>query len=146
MIMRTLVIGWGNPLRGDDGLGWKAAGEIAEAIPEAEVRVSHQLMPEFAEDISRSDLVIFIDAACDNSWGELRTEAIQPRCCPSAAFSHELDPAGLLGLAERLYGRCPEAILCSVGGRWFGYGEKLSREVQSALPLLLEKIRQVTSS
>ncbi len=133
-------------MRGDDGLGWKAAEAIGRAIPEAEVRASHQLLPEYAEEISRSDLVIFIDAACDNGWGELRTEAIQPRSCPSAAFSHQLDPAGLLGLAEHLYGRSPEAILCTVGGRRFGYGEELSQEVQSALPELLEKIRQVIPS
>ncbi len=140
--MRTLVIGWGNPLRGDDALGWKAAEELTRSLPEADVRVSHQLVPEFAEDISRADFVVFIDAACDNGWGELRRQSVEPRRSPSTGFSHQLDPAGLLELAERLYGRCPRAVLFSVGARRFGYGEELSEPVQSALPELLAKIRE----
>jgi hydrogenase maturation protease len=139
--MRTLVIGWGNPLRGDDGLGWTAAAALEER--DVQVRVSHQLMPEYAEEISRSDLVVFIDAACDNGSGELQAGKIEPRCSPSAGFSHQLDPAGLLGLAEGLYGSCPEAYLFSVGGRRFDYGEELSEEVQSAVPELLARVRQV---
>ncbi len=141
MTMRTLVIAWGNPLRGDDGLGWQAAAALAQHG--LEVRVSHQLAPEYAEEISRSDLVLFIDAACDNGSGELRSEKIEPRRSSSTDFSHHMDPAGLLGLAEGLYGSCPGAYLFSVGGRRFGYGEVLSEEVQSAMPELLARVRQV---
>ena len=138
----VLIIGWGNPLRADDGLGWVAAERLEQIFAgQAEVRVSHQLMPEFAEEISRSGLVVFIDAACDNSRGEVRSERIEPRCSASAAFSHQLDPAALLGMAERLYGSCPEAYLFSMGGRSFGYGEELSPEVQSGLPELLKRVQ-----
>jgi hydrogenase maturation protease len=143
---RILIIGWGNPLRGDDGLGWRAAERLSELLRghEAVVRVSHQLMPEFAEEMSRSDLVIFIDAACDNrSSGEIGFERVEPRRSPAAAFSHQMDPPALLGMAETLYGRCPEAFFFTVAGRSFGYGEELSPEVQSALPALLERIQKV---
>lgn len=32
--MKTLVVGLGNPLLGDDGIGWKVAEEIKEHLPE----------------------------------------------------------------------------------------------------------------
>jgi len=64
----VLIIGYGNPLRGDDGAGWQAAGILKERIRDERVQVvrSHQLMPEMAEAISRARKVIFIDADCDN--------------------------------------------------------------------------------
>lgn len=60
----TLIIGYGNPLRGDDGLGWHVAQRLAAVLPQhrARIEVCHQLTPELAEPISRADLVIFIDA------------------------------------------------------------------------------------
>ena len=142
---RILIIGWGNPLRGDDGVGWRAAERLAETLEghDVAVRVSHQLMPEFAEEISRSGFVVFIDAACDNGAGELRFERVEPDCAPSAAFSHQLSPQALVGMAERLYGSRPEACFFSVGGRAFEYGETLSPEVEAALPALLEEAKRV---
>ncbi len=142
---RILIIGWGNPLRGDDGVGWRAAERLAETLKahDVTVRVSHQLMPEFAEDVSRAEFVVFIDASCDNSPGEVRFERVEPDQAPSAAFSHQLSPPGLLGMAARLYGSCPEACFFSVGARSFEYGEKLSPEVESALPALLIEVEKV---
>jgi hydrogenase maturation protease len=142
---RVLIIGWGNPLRGDDGLGWRAAESLAAALKgqDVTIRVSHQLMPELAEEISRSELVIFIDAACHNSPGELRFERVEPRCPPSATFSHQMNPEALTGMAKRLYGFCPDAFLFSVGGRSFEFGEELSSEVQAALPALVRKVQEV---
>ena len=142
---KILIIGWGNPLRGDDGIGWRAAERLSAALEghDLEVRVSHQLMPEFAEEISRSQFVVFIDAACDNSPGEIRFERVEPDRAPSAAFSHQLSPPALVAMAERLYGSRPEACLFSVGARSFEYGEELSPEVESALPALLKEIEKV---
>jgi hydrogenase maturation protease len=142
---RILIIGWGNPLRGDDGVGWRAAELLAGSLDrhDVEVRVSHQLMPEFAEDISRSACVVFIDAACDNSPGEVRFKRVEPDRAPSAAFSHQLSPPALLGMAEKLYGTLPEAWFFSVGARSFEYGEELSPEVESALPALVQEVEKV---
>ena len=142
---KTLIIGWGNPLRGDDGIGWRAAERLASELKgqDVEVRVSHQLMPEYAEEISRARFVVFIDAACDNSVGDIRFEKIEPDRAPSAAFSHQLSPPALLAMAERLYGSRPEACLFSVGASSFEFGERLSPEVESALPALLSEVEKV---
>jgi hydrogenase maturation protease len=33
--MKTLIVGLGNPILGDDGAGWKVAGEVEHRLPES---------------------------------------------------------------------------------------------------------------
>jgi hydrogenase maturation protease len=69
--VNTLVIGFGNPLRGDDGAGWRAAELIAADLRARGVTVvgRHQLTLELAEDVSEADIVMLVDASCENSPG-----------------------------------------------------------------------------
>ena len=48
---KALIIGYGNPLRSDDGFGWHAGRLLAQALAgqEAEVITCHQLTPELAD-------------------------------------------------------------------------------------------------
>lgn len=135
---RVLVIGFGNPLRGDDGLGWVAAERLLGHEEALEVLAVHQLTPELAEPVSRADLVIFIDARQDGTPGEVSLEAVLPE--PPAAFWHHVTPGILLGSAQTLYGRSPEAVLFSITGEEFGYREGLSPVVEAALPELLDRV------
>ena len=52
----VLVIGYGNPLRGDDGIGWSAANALAEGMQDDRVRIVAciQLTPELAESIAQA--------------------------------------------------------------------------------------------
>lgn len=143
----VLVIGYGNPLRGDDGLGWHAAERLAAVCDrDIDIRAVHQLTPELADSLSRADFAIFIDAACDQSEGAVVFRRIEPDRSPSGAFSHQLTPEVLLGFTEKLYGRAPGAALFSVGGSRFECGEKLSTVVQSALPDLLAQVQSMLSA
>ena len=56
-MVRLLVIGVGNPLREDDGVGWRLAEALAQAG--VEVHTCHQLLPELAAELGRVDLVLF---------------------------------------------------------------------------------------
>ena len=62
-----LIIGYGNPLRGDDGVGWRVAEAAGTALPEgaATVLAVHQLTPELSAPISRAGRVVFVDAAAE---------------------------------------------------------------------------------
>ncbi|MFI5043071.1 MAG: hydrogenase maturation protease, partial [Acidimicrobiales bacterium] len=69
----VLVIGYGNTLRSDDGVGWHAAALLAEdpRLAGVEVLAVHQLTPELALDMSRATLVILIDAGADDPPGAI---------------------------------------------------------------------------
>src|SRR5690242_12882091 len=61
---QLLVIGYGNELRRDDGVGAKVACAVAEwHLPGIEAIVCHQLTPELAERIASAAHVVFVDAA-----------------------------------------------------------------------------------
>jgi len=144
---RALVIGYGNPLRGDDGVGWHAARRLASLLREedAEVLACHQLNLEIAEQISQASLTIFIDARWGGAPGKVLFQPVKPDPLSACAFSHHLAPSALLACAQGLYGTCPEAVLISVDGAFFGYEEGLSPPVLSALPALLDRVQELAA-
>ena len=129
-----LILAYGNPLRGDDGVGWAVGERLAAILPEdvAEVIVQHQLTPELAEPISRATQVIFIDAAQGDEPGGIRWTEIATGVLAPQPFTHQVDPASLLAAAQELYGHAPSAHLLTITGANFGYGEGLSPAVERA--------------
>src|SRR5215469_160273 len=102
----VLVIGIGNPLRGDDGLGWQAAGGLQKELGTSEVRVicCHQLTPELATDVAQADRVIFIDVADADPPGGVFVYQVASASRAPAALTHNLNPSGLLEYTRTLYG------------------------------------------
>jgi hydrogenase maturation protease len=143
----ALIVGYGNPLRGDDGFGWHAAQHLAVSLREVDVDIiaCHQLTPELAEPVSRAALVIFIDAAQERRPDLLACERISPEPAIPGIFSHHLTPRLLLGWAQAFYESCPEAFVLSVTGAFFGYGERLSPLVQAALPVAVAKVQTLVA-
>ena len=144
---RTLIVGYGNPLRSDDGFGWHAAQRLSACRPDSDVEViaRQQLTPDLAETASHFQLVIFIDAARDLSPGEVRCERIaaggNPRPAETSGFSHFLTPASLLAWTAELYADLPEAYYISVGGESFAEGETISPTVQTAFEPVMAQVR-----
>jgi len=138
---RLLIIGYGNPLRGDDGLGWRAAEQLAAEWPEAETLTCQQLTPELAEPISRAARVVFIDAAAQGAPGAVHEQPLRPDAAVPAPFTHRINPGALLALSEKLYGHLPEAVLFSVAGESFDYSQALSPSVEAALPEVIRRVR-----
>lgn len=132
---RSLVVGVGNPLREDDGVGWRLAEALAQAG--VEVHTCHQLLPELAAELSQVDLVLFADARAEGPAGQVLLQPLVPSESPG--YSHHLDASGLLAWVRALYGCCPQAHLLSVAGASFGYCEGLSPAVEAALPLALQQ-------
>ncbi len=133
-----LIIGYGNPLRRDDGFGWHAARRLRESMPDRDVEVLtvQQLTPELMEPVSRAGRVIFIDARAGGEAGTLLTRPVEPDRFSGTAFTHFATPAALLGGAAELYGAHPEAVLITCAGADFGFGDELSAPVQAALDRL----------
>lgn len=138
----TLIIGYGNPLRGDDGVAWHAVRALQSLWPEDEVdlRAYHQLLPELAEPISRAAQVIFIDAGVEGGAGQIQSRRVPATKEPARGLTHHLGASSLLALARALYGGCGQATLFSVTGASFDHGDALSPVVEAALPRLIDQV------
>jgi hydrogenase maturation protease len=143
----VLVVGYGNPLRGDDGIGWHAAELLANdpRLAGARVLAQYQLVPELALDISRASLVVLVDAAVNGQPGSVSVRWIGPCPVAPAALSHHLGPEALAGLAKDLYGVVPAIAVVSLAAGSFGEGDRLSGAVEQALPELVEAVAAVVS-
>jgi hydrogenase maturation protease len=141
-VKRILVIGYGNELRGDDGLGPKLACAIdALALPDVAVLVCHQLTPELADPLSRAEFAVFIDARIDGSSGVQLHPLHEPQ---RASFSpHASDPAALLALSRAVYGVAPHGWWLTLPAVDLGIGEGLSLAAQESFERGLAAFRQL---
>ena len=75
---KALIIGFGNPLRSDDGFGWHASRLLAQALTgqDAAVITCHQLTPELAEPLSQCSRAVFIDADAQGNPGDIHRRAV----------------------------------------------------------------------
>ncbi len=142
----VLVIGYGNPLRGDDGVGCVIAEELAKRICDPESRVQvvacHQLNPELAEPIAETRAVIFIDASVDLKPGEVRVSSVAPDRFSPAAFAHSMKPSALLATASELFGQAPPAKTVGIGASSFEIGMNLTPAVQGAVRVAVAAVEK----
>ncbi len=135
MACSSLVIGIGNSLRGDDGVGWRLVEELGP--PHQAV---HQLTPECAALLADTERVLFVDAWRGEPLPsapvltELQPADPGPTAEAGSAFSHDLSPEALLAISQHLYGRSPQAWQLLVPAVQFGHGEALSPQVRALLP------------
>jgi hydrogenase maturation protease len=143
----SLVIGYGNPLRSDDGVGYRVAQELRARLGNSEMEVIEclELAPEISDRIRHATLVIFVDSAIDGFPGEVRNRRLDGCSVAdsSTALSHGRTPDALLALARNLYGASPEAHLFTVSGTLFRYGETFSPEVARVFPLVVGEIENL---
>jgi hydrogenase maturation protease len=113
------LIGYGNPARGDDGLGPACARALAElALDGLDVRVDYQLSVDHALWIADARRVVFVDASVQPG-AAYRFEAVA-RLPVGQLASHALRPGDVLALAELLYGATPRAHVMAITGYDFG--------------------------
>jgi hydrogenase maturation protease len=123
---RTLIIGYGNPLREDDGMGWRAAELLEQQLPAgaAEIIECHQLTPELAANLADASVVVFLDAACDQEPGAVCSAPVLPE--GAVVWSHYVTPGQLLTLSEQLGGKAPQAFLIRGGIQSMNLSEGLT--------------------
>lgn len=136
-----LVIGYGNTLRGDDGLGPKVVESVAGlALPDVRTLIAQQLSPEHADPISQAETVIFVDASVEESdTVQFRSLAPRESC---QLLAHAADPRTMLALARDVFGHAPQAWWLTVPARTLEFGESLSPAAQRGLEEAVKRIRE----
>ncbi len=138
---RTLILGYGNFDRQDDGVAWHVLAEVARRLgcavphsPEDEFPPSNgtpdfmfelQLTPEMAETIAQYERLCFVDAHTGAVPMDVNVSPITAEF-QASPLTHHLTPQSLLTFAQTLYQARPEAILVSVRGYQFGFERELS--------------------
>ena len=155
-----LVIGYGNTLRGDDGVGPRVAETVGNLrLPGVRTLICPLLTPELADPISRAGNVIFVDAevVADYTLQVPGSECsnLQPSAChfqpvrwrklepneTSQLMAHAADPRTMLALARDVFGRVPEAWWLTIPAVDLGFHEDFSPEVQRGFAEAVEKIQ-----
>ncbi|MCC6147624.1 MAG: hypothetical protein IT308_08675 [Anaerolineaceae bacterium] len=142
----TIIIGYGNPDRQDDGAAWHILAGLARRFgreiptwPEdvfnpsgenPDLLFNLQLMPELAETISQYERVCFVDAHTGGVLNDLNIQLLHP-LFQNSPFTHHMTPETCLTLAESVYHARPESLLVSVRGYQFGFSHDLSEKTQA---------------
>jgi hydrogenase maturation protease len=139
-----LVIGYGNTLRADDGVGPKVAEAIETlGLPRVSTLSCALLAPELAEPVSRAARVVFVDAAVD-APREVQLRKLTP-AGTSQLMAHSASPATLLAMARDVFGHAPEGWLLTIPVEEMGIGEELSAFAREGLKAATEAIRKLAA-
>jgi hydrogenase maturation protease len=142
----VMVIGYGNDLRSDDGIGTRIANAIAaENLPKVKSFAVHQLTPELAAMLANVDLVIFVDAGLSVVSSQVQVQPLSPSAS-SLIHGHMGDGRSLLALTQAMYGHYPRAWLVTVPGINFEVGESLSPMAEAGMAIAHTKIIQLLSN
>ncbi|MBI5062117.1 MAG: hydrogenase maturation protease [Desulfatitalea sp.] len=137
----TLIMGIGNLLQTDDGLGVHAVKALAERPLPADVVVLDvgTAFLEALPFLEQAERVLIIDAVqADAEPGTLHTlpvEKLAPRFMDSL---HNFDIFGMLAMANNQ--RPVEVWVLGLEPERFGWGLELSPKVSRALPALLDAV------
>jgi len=142
---RWLVIGVGNPSRGDDAIGplfierleaWRAS---AGALPvDLALLLDFQFQIEHALDLVGVDLVVFVDAS-RTAAPPFELRRLAPKF-DATHSTHALSPDCVLSVAKRLGQSLPEAWLLAIPGRDFELGEGLGAASRSGLDRAFKRL------
>jgi len=154
--MRTLVIGLGNPILGDDGIGWRVAEEIARLTdrrPEVEVDCASLGGLSLMERLTGSDRVILIDSIFTGRK-PIGTVSLFPLTdLPDLSSGHttavhDTSLRNALKVGRSMDIPLPEDenvfIIAIEAANVYDFSEKLSPSVEAAIPQAVEAVLKLT--
>jgi hydrogenase maturation protease len=168
--MKTLIIGLGNPLLGDDGVGWKIAQEVEKEInlipflsslvKSGEIVVECLALSGLSlmEQMMGFQQVILIDSlnTGKNAQGEVISIALSELpdlTYGHSASAHDTSLNTALQLGRSMVEQLPEDenvnIVAVEAVHVYEFTEKLSPEIENAVPkaveMVLNKLQQLFS-
>ena len=142
-----LIIGIGNPSRGDDALGPLLIERLeALALPDVELLTDFQLQVEFSLDLQARQKVIFVDASLNAAAPFTFSPVLAAE--DTSYSSHALSPGAVLHAYQKLFGEPPPSYVLAIRGEAFELGEGLSeaaeKHLEAALGWLRERVTETT--
>jgi len=144
-----VLIGYGNPGRGDDALGPMLIEAVEQqALPQVECLTDMQLQIEHVTDLENRRLIIFADAdaACAAPFEFTPVTAARD----DSYSSHAMSPAALLYAYRQVHHEdAPTAYILRIRGYDFGLGAPLSGQatgnLHAAATFTLSQLEKMTA-
>jgi hydrogenase maturation protease len=154
---QTLVIGYGNPERGDDGAALHVVNRLRARMGRPPLAEDEdgledlgrntavfvpQLVPELAVDAAAYENIVLVDAHVPQEHRLVVCLSLQPEF-QTPAFSHLLSPAMFVWLMQAVSGRRHAAFLVSLRGHSFEPQRSLSPSTAALVDPAAEKILEL---
>lgn len=154
----TIVIGYGNIDRDDDGAAYAVVNALRERLGQNKLQDDDtgldelgkdvdsvflpQLVPEIMETLTGYRRIVFVDAHIGADLDDINCIRVVPEYL-SSSFTHHMLPAALLAYLHTLYRHEPECHLVSIRGLEFDFKRALSPRTQALVNPAVEKILQI---
>jgi len=145
--LKTLVLGLGNPVLTDDGVGFAVVEEVRKRLPTADVTVSQASVGGLSllELVVGYDRVVIVDAIRTAGGTPGEVHQLSPdefRGSIRAASTHDVDLATALELGRQLGMEIPDemVILAIEAADVESFGEELTPSVAAAVPQAVELV------
>jgi len=146
--MKTLVVGLGNPILSDDGIGIRVAQAVRERIGESEADFLEASLGglRLAEQLEGYDRVILIDAIQTRNGipGAIHRLTLDDMPSYNADGAHDASLKAALQLVRQQGGQVPEANAVAVVAveavNMLDFGETLTPAVQAAIPAAVQTV------
>ncbi len=152
---RTLVIGFGNIDRADDGVAYHVINGLRRRLGQGMLHEDEtgleeigaqidsiflvQLAPELMDVIILYDKVIFVDAHVYDNVDSLYYAPVFPEFT-QATFTHHMMPSMLLALLKAICNREPTAHIISIRGYDFDFHRNLSADTEALVEKAVDHI------
>jgi hydrogenase maturation protease len=150
--MKTIIAGLGNPLLGDDGVGWKVAQEVKQRLDDGSTVVveCYSLSGlSLMEQLIGYDRVILIDSLNTgrHEQGEVVTftlNTLEDLTYGHSASAHDASLKTALGVGRSMGEALPadnEIHVVAIEARHvYDFSEELSLEVAASVPVAVQKV------
>ena len=151
----TLVIGYGNPSREDDGVGLAVVNGLRARLgmPPLDEEIDgfddlggpfdtlflQQLTPELSETLAAYDHIVFVDAHLGIYTELVHHETITP-AAETTMVSHHMKPSALLGMTSQLFHTTPTCELISIRGFSFDFSDTLSPQTAAGVAQVIGEL------
>lgn len=120
-----LIVGIGNTIRGDDGIG----AYVCSAIDHLDMKgvqtlIVQQLDTGLIDELLSTDKIVLVDAAV--SGEDVRFYLLNDDVGYPISVSHHINANLLASLITKLYGKKLNLMMCAVKGENFDMGQRLS--------------------
>lgn len=143
---KTLIYGYGNPGRQDDGLGARFIELCEQWIAQENIQhistdCNYQLNIEDAASIAEYDTVIFVDASVVEDVEQFRFEEVQPDDATIEFTMHAVSVGYVVDLCRKMYGKSPNAHVLHIKAYEFDFKEELTPKAEENMKAAFKFIK-----